>query len=70
MESAKSFHKEYINQKSKAVFEKVEEDKMADDMVKGHCDGCGEPVSTTRAILNSGKWECGHCGSKVFDKDK
>jgi hypothetical protein len=69
MASAKTLYKEYITQKSRAVLEKVEEEKLQKDMVEGHCDCCGEPATTTRAILNSKKWECGKCDCKKFDKE-
>lgn len=58
--NAKKIFKEYIEEKSiKLLNEKNE-------IVKGHCDSCGEESTTTQKILNDKKWECGHCGSKQF----
>lgn len=66
LEAAKSFHSQYIEAKAKSVMEDAKLDK---DLVKGHCDDCGEEVTTTDSIVNKGKWTCPKCGSKHFEKD-
>jgi len=66
MASAKTLYKEYITQKSRAVLEEVEKEKLEKDMVHGHCDGCGESSTTSESVLTSKKWVCGHCDAKKF----
>jgi ribosomal protein L37AE/L43A len=60
--AAKAFFKEYATAKSRAILE--EKMKADSDVVKGHCEDCGEDATTTRAIKTSGKWTCGNCGGK------
>jgi formylmethanofuran dehydrogenase subunit E len=64
MVAARSFYAQYFELKSKSILEGTNK------LVKGHCDACDEPSTTSQAILDSGKWECGKCEAKKFDADE
>lgn len=63
-EEARAAFGEYVKAKSRAIFEKVEKDQ---DLLKGHCDGCGHDATISPTMRKS--WECGNCGSKKFVAD-
>jgi len=70
IEEAKSHFKTYMELKSRKILEDSANTKDEDkDLVKGHCDDCGEDVATTEKIIDSGKWMCPKCESKKFVKD-
>ena len=66
-EEARASFGEYVKAKSRSIMEKMDKDQ---DLEHGHCDGCGEDATASRAMKNSGKWTCGNCGGKKFVSDK
>ncbi len=63
MELARSLYAQYFTKKSKHLLAE------ASELVNGSCDSCGEEYSTSKKIVDSGKWACGKCGSTKFDVD-